>query len=190
MDISHAMSQPMALFSPVIRPEFNLYERKRPQPRPRTRSSAVQLAPKVAPGKEGTSLDSLLDKHQRMLMLRNRRQESRCKRRSYTYLASRCPAITETDEEEENEEDTDAAAIPKECLVTYQPFCPRMTPLIHENFEEERPTHAPTVVVSDATLSSTSSKKKKSVLRLINEWVRSRSLRKHKNASEQKTGKI
>uniref|UniRef100_A0A8R1I5L8 Uncharacterized protein n=1 Tax=Caenorhabditis japonica TaxID=281687 RepID=A0A8R1I5L8_CAEJA len=166
----------MALFSPVIRPDFNLYERKKPQTRPRTRTAAVQLAPKVAPGKEGTSLDSLLDKHQKMLMLRNRRQESRCKRRSYTYLASRCPAITEIDEEENEEQEFATGA-------QLLPVMNSITPVLEENSEEEHPTVAPTIVASDTATSSDRSKKK-SVLSKINEWVRSRSVKKQKNASD------
>ncbi|EGT40664.1 hypothetical protein CAEBREN_20000 [Caenorhabditis brenneri] len=176
----------MALFSPVIRPDFNLYERKRPQPRQRTRTSTVQLAPKVAPGKEGTSLDSLLDKHQRMLMLRTRRQESRCKRRSYTYLASRCPAITETDEEE-NEEDTGLGMAQEFTTTVNQASVIAPITTIQETSEEEYP--APSIVVSDETSSSTRSKKK-SVLTFINEWVRSRSLRKQKNALEKGDGRL
>uniref|UniRef100_A0A1I7TN47 Uncharacterized protein n=1 Tax=Caenorhabditis tropicalis TaxID=1561998 RepID=A0A1I7TN47_9PELO len=176
----------MALFSPVIRPDFNLYERKRPQPKQRTLTSTVQLAPKVAPGKEGTSLDSLLDKHQRMLMIRNRRQESRCKRRSYTYLASRCPAITETDEEE-YDEDTGLGGTQEFTTSVSHVVAPITT--IQETSEEEYPSIAPSVVVSDTTSSSTRSKKK-SVLSFINEWVRSRSLRKQKNASDKENGQI
>ncbi|KAF1749211.1 hypothetical protein GCK72_025678 [Caenorhabditis remanei] len=184
MDLSHIMSPPMALFSPVIRSDFNLYERKKPQPRQRTRTNTVQLAPKIAPGKEGTSLDSLLDKHQRMLMLRNRRQESRCKRRSYTYLASRCPAITETDEEE-NEEDADLVMAQEFTTNANQAAVIAPITTIHE--EEEYPNVAPSIVASDTT-SSSSRSKKKSVLTFINEWVRSRSFRKQKNASEKGNG--
>ncbi|CAA92203.1 uncharacterized protein CELE_T24C2.5 [Caenorhabditis elegans] len=175
----------MALFSPVIRPDFNLYERKRPQPRQRTRTNTVQLAPKVAPGKESTSLDSLLDKHQKMLMLRSRRQESRCKRRSYTYLASRCPAITEIDEDE-NEDDTNLGMAQEFTTSTNQAAVIASIPAIQEVSDDEYQTRS--IEVSDSTSSSSSRSKKKSVLSFINEWVRSRSFRKQKNAAEKGNG--
>ncbi|ULT84697.1 hypothetical protein L5515_019231 [Caenorhabditis briggsae] len=185
MDLSHIMTPPMALFSPVIRPEFNLYERKKPQPRQRTRTTNSQLAPKISTGKEGTSLDSLLDKHQRMMMLRTRRMESRCKRRSYTYLASRCPAITEMDEEE-TEDDTGLGRAQEFTTGAHQ--APVIAPIttIHEASEEEFPRVAPSI--SDTSSSSSTRSKKKNVLSYINEWVRSRSFRKQKNASAKENG--
>ncbi|CAB3400211.1 unnamed protein product [Caenorhabditis bovis] len=167
----------MAFISPVIRSEFNLYyDRKRPQYRRTSRPSVHQVSPNPSISNGSSSLDSLLERHQRLLQARERTQQRRRNCRSNTLLNVRkISVITETDEENE---DTVESINKKISSVQ----TPKLKSIGECSEEENHPPAEPDA--SSNTEEKTPEKKKKSFVEKINHWVRSHSIRKRNKSNE------
>ncbi|CAD6185446.1 unnamed protein product [Caenorhabditis auriculariae] len=154
----------MAFATPVVRRDFNLYERKK---RSRTTSSKPSNSgsPKTLPVTQGTSLDSLLDRHQQLKQLRERRQQDRMIRRCHTITLRKISVITEDEEENDHE----STLIEKICEELEKPL---MT--------EDNLSHTTSLESTSQNADSTKNKKK-SMMGLFNQWVRSHSFRRKKS---------
>ncbi|CAI5455756.1 unnamed protein product [Caenorhabditis angaria] len=187
MNMSLAIPQPpatMAFISPVIRNDFNLYERKKPTQRSRTisRTTGSQISPKMS-GKESTSLDSLLDKQKQLQIMREKHKQKRNIRRN-TLNFRKISVITETDEEDVDEDQANMNMESLRKQFTTQLSSPICT--FQPISEEEHPIE---ISSNSSTSSQSDQKKKKGVMSMLHEWIHNHSLKRRRPKVTQQTPK-